>query len=90
MSCTCMADLEKQIVERQLFDKIKVTAAKFDRGLIFEGNQVTAKPILEVELTIEGRKSNVRKSVIYNYCPFCGKPYEEKPAENKTENDLQP
>jgi hypothetical protein len=53
-----------------------VTAAKFDKAIFFTKNSAVSRPIIEVELTVEGRKRPVRKSVLYTYCPFCGLPYE--------------
>lgn len=79
MSCECMTNFEKGIVEKQPFTEFKgrVLAAEFDKALFFDGPNVRYKPTIEVELTIEGRKSTVRRGAVFSYCPFCGKPYDE-------------
>jgi hypothetical protein len=78
--CCCMSEFEKNIVEKQVFTefKTKVLEANFNKALIFEkSGAIHYRPILEVELKIEGRKQTLRRGVIYNYCPFCGKPFEK-------------
>jgi hypothetical protein len=71
-----MENLTKMIVEKQPFKGLNVISAKFDKALIFEmSGAVNSKPIIQVELEVEGRKHPVRKDVIYGFCPFCGVEY---------------
>lgn len=78
MACNCMAEFENTIVEKQPFKELKITKAQFDQALIFGTGNISNRPVLEIELTCEGRKKPVRRSVVYNYCPFCGKSFEAK------------
>jgi len=81
MSCECITKLEDEIVSSQPFEGLKVTRARFAKAMIWskDQNKLTTKPIISVELTCEGRKLPVRKEVLYSFCPFCGKKYEEEP-----------
>jgi hypothetical protein len=73
MSCNCMKEFERMIVEKQPYRDLKITKATFDQALIFsDTGSLNNRPTLEIELTCEGRKHPVRKQVIYTFCPFCG------------------
>lgn len=75
MSCECIDNFEKTIVEKQPYTDLKIISAEFGKALIRSGNTFVARPIIQVELRCEGRKHPVKKDVIYGFCPFCGKPY---------------
>ena len=84
MSCNCISAFEKDIVERQPYKELKIIEAKFDLALIFENSgKIQNRPVLEVELTVEGRKKPLRKSVIYSFCPFCGNEYDSLTPKEK-------
>lgn len=82
--CECMENFERSIVERQPFTDLKVTDASFDKTMVYAANTLISRPVLEIEVTAEGRKRPVRKSILYNFCPFCGNRYEPLPKEEVT------
>jgi len=86
-----MTDLEAKIVSDQLMTDLVVVTAEFDKTFIIGKDQLVQRPILEVELVCEGRKRSVRRSVIYSFCPFCGKAYDALPESPFDENkEVQP
>lgn len=78
MACDCMRKITDQIVKDQPFPDLKITRAQFNQVLAFP--EMKYKPVLEVELTCEGRKKPATKSIAYSFCPFCGNEYNSKNA----------
>jgi len=81
MSCECMEKIPQSIIDNQPFNGLKVTEAKIPSGFILANNEIIIRPLIEIQLTVEGRKMMVRKDLFYNFCPFCGKPYKPLPVE---------
>ena len=86
MSCNCMEKFTAGILERQPFKDLKVIEAEFDKAMIFSNDSLIARPIIEIELTCEGRKHPVRKSIIYNYYPLCGQRFEPLEKEEEAQS----
>lgn len=77
MPCDCLDKIEAKILENQPFTNLVVTKAKFDTTFQLAENRLIERPILEITLSVEGRKHPVKKDVAYIFCPFCGKKFEE-------------
>lgn len=73
--CNCIGEFEKKLVGQKNNGKDIMRAEFVSSGFMF--STMTRQATGEMELTVVNGKRPVKQSVVYNYCPFCGKKYPE-------------
>lgn len=94
MTCNCQNDIEAKLLERF---KAQAPVAKSHnadlRGYTFVfGEKVVSKGCMQAELSAEHplkkggfRPKTERVTIVFTYCPFCGKKYDEAAAKEGAE-----
>lgn len=71
--CDCIDKFKKKMIGFDYKGK-KVIKAKFiSAAIMFSSFKLQATG--EIELTLEGGKRPIKQSVVYSFCPLCGKKY---------------
>ena len=72
MACDCIQKIEEDLVEKQPLEGRNILSAKVNCVYEFGVGTLKKRPVIEVVLSIEGRKSDLKMNISYSYCPFCG------------------
>ena len=90
MMCDCQRKTEERLLERfkqQCPEAKNHTATLTGYAVVFEGNSAITKGCMPVELSATYQLKNggfkdkkTKANMIFNYCPFCGKKYENEGA----------
>ncbi|MDD4971999.1 MAG: hypothetical protein PHT07_21440 [Paludibacter sp.] len=78
MNCTCIDDINKEMIGQEIAHKI-ITKAQL-LGVAFLFNNAGTTTYTEMEYEYEGCKRPKKINIMHTFCPFCGVKI-EKPKE---------
>lgn len=82
MACKCLESIEKKLMDDQSFkqkfkkpvEKVNLEPTSFllgDLNVRYQTNSI-------IKVTLTGQKKKPEINMKHNFCPFCGKKYEEE------------
>lgn len=93
--CTCLKDTEKQLrtnLETRFEGQATIKELEpLNVGFPIIDGEMRYQPVLE--FTYKSRKvgksvfTNQRTTVLFNFCPFCGKPYKDVTAADRRDTN---
>ncbi len=71
--CDCIQQFEEGILSQPIKGKKVLKAEIVTAAIMFRSG--TIQTISQAEVSLEGQKKKVIRSLIHNFCPFCGIKY---------------